>query len=286
MRPIFTMSANSSAFAASASRSSLHRRARARARSPRPRRCASRSGTCRSTTATCSRGRSGGSAPSSPASPPASSMARFEITSLTFMFVCVPLPVCHTNSGNSSSSLPARISSAARDDEVGLVVGELAEVAVHERGGLLEDGHAADHRARHAVVADGEVVERALRLGAPVPVVGHLDRAHAVGLGPRRRVAHTNRTYRLGSGFTRTMRLAHVTVDGVAHDGCEEPGRAREHRGLRIGRHVSRSRSMPRTIAFATSAGWRTLIAPRACASPRACRRSPRSSPGVSVSGG
>ena len=32
----------------------------------------------------------------SPCSPPASSMARFEITSLTFMFVCVPLPVCHT----------------------------------------------------------------------------------------------------------------------------------------------------------------------------------------------
>ncbi len=31
-----------------------------------------------------------------PISPPASSMARFEITSLTFMLVCVPLPVCHT----------------------------------------------------------------------------------------------------------------------------------------------------------------------------------------------
>ncbi len=31
-----------------------------------------------------------------PISPPDSSMARFEITSLTFMLVCVPLPVCHT----------------------------------------------------------------------------------------------------------------------------------------------------------------------------------------------
>ena len=31
-----------------------------------------------------------------PRSPPASSMARFEMTSLTFMFVCVPLPVCQT----------------------------------------------------------------------------------------------------------------------------------------------------------------------------------------------
>ena len=48
-----------------------------------------------------------------PISPPASSMARFEITSFTFMFVCVPLPVCQTNNGNSSGSFPATISSAA-----------------------------------------------------------------------------------------------------------------------------------------------------------------------------
>ena len=48
-----------------------------------------------------------------PRSPPASSMARFEITSLTFMFVWVPLPVCQTYSGNSSSCSPSMISSAA-----------------------------------------------------------------------------------------------------------------------------------------------------------------------------
>ncbi len=34
-----------------------------------------------------------------PSVPPASSMARFEMTSFAFMFVCVPLPVCHTNNG-------------------------------------------------------------------------------------------------------------------------------------------------------------------------------------------
>ena len=39
-----------------------------------------------------------------PMTPPASSIARFEMTSLTFMFVCVPLPVCQTRSGNSPSS--------------------------------------------------------------------------------------------------------------------------------------------------------------------------------------
>ena len=34
-----------------------------------------------------------------PSLPPAISMARFEITSLTFMFDCVPLPVCQTTRG-------------------------------------------------------------------------------------------------------------------------------------------------------------------------------------------
>jgi hypothetical protein len=34
-----------------------------------------------------------------PITPPSISMARFEITSLAFMFDCVPEPVCHTTSG-------------------------------------------------------------------------------------------------------------------------------------------------------------------------------------------
>ncbi len=34
-----------------------------------------------------------------PITPPASSIARFEMTSLAFMFDCVPLPVCQTTSG-------------------------------------------------------------------------------------------------------------------------------------------------------------------------------------------
>ena len=49
-----------------------------------------------------------------PSAPPASSMARLAITSLAFMFDCVPLPVCHTTSGKWSSSSPAMIWSAAR----------------------------------------------------------------------------------------------------------------------------------------------------------------------------
>ena len=49
----------------------------------------------------------------SPREPPSSSLARLASTSLTFMLVCVPEPVCHTTSGNSSSCFPARTSSAA-----------------------------------------------------------------------------------------------------------------------------------------------------------------------------
>ena len=48
-----------------------------------------------------------------PSVPPASSIARFEMTSLAFILVWVPLPVCQTRNGNSASSLPEATSSAA-----------------------------------------------------------------------------------------------------------------------------------------------------------------------------
>jgi len=48
-----------------------------------------------------------------PSTPPARSIARLAITSLTFMFVWVPEPVCQTRRGNSASSTPAATSSAA-----------------------------------------------------------------------------------------------------------------------------------------------------------------------------
>mmetsp|Transcript_1228 Transcript_1228/g.2849 ORF Transcript_1228/g.2849 Transcript_1228/m.2849 type:complete len:259 (+) Transcript_1228:1126-1902(+) len=48
-----------------------------------------------------------------PTTPPRLSMARLEMTSLTFMLVCVPLPVCHTTSGKCSSNLPSMTSRAA-----------------------------------------------------------------------------------------------------------------------------------------------------------------------------
>ena len=69
------------------------------------------------------------------------------------------------------------------DDELGLVGGKLAEILIHERGGLFQDGEGADQLGRHGVAADIEVMQRALRLRAPVNVRGNFDCAHAVGFG-------------------------------------------------------------------------------------------------------
>ena len=46
---------------------------------------------------------------------------------------------------------------------------------------LLQDGVGGDHLARDQVLADAEMLERALRLRAPELVGGHLHLAHAVG---------------------------------------------------------------------------------------------------------
>ena len=67
-----------------------------------------------------------------PRSPPISSLARLAITSLTFMFVWVPLPVCQTTRGNSASCRPAITSSAAAmiaSADRGIL--ELPQVEVH-----------------------------------------------------------------------------------------------------------------------------------------------------------
>ena len=102
------------------------------------------------------------------------------MTSFAFMFVCVPLPVCQTNSGKWSSSLPSMTSSAARDDQIDLVLRQRAELAVGQRGGLLEHAERADHRPGKVLPADAEVMQRSLGLGAPVAVRGDRDLAHAV----------------------------------------------------------------------------------------------------------
>ena len=59
---------------------------------------------------------------------------------------------------------------------------ELSELAMLEPP-AIQALLRADHLAREAMAPDPEVLERALGLGAVQAVVGHLDRAHRVGLG-------------------------------------------------------------------------------------------------------
>ena len=82
-------------------------------------------------------------------------------------------------------------------DELGLLGRELSELLVRERGRLLQDRHAPDHRRWHPVVTDGEVMQRPLGLGAPVAVGGDVDRADAVGLATGRALVAAHRALRL-----------------------------------------------------------------------------------------
>ncbi len=66
-------------------------------------------------------------------------------------------------------------------DEPALLLGELAEVTIHECGSLLEDAERADELGRHHVAANVEMDEGTGGLRAVIAVGGHLDGAHAVG---------------------------------------------------------------------------------------------------------
>ena len=110
-------------------------------------------------------------------------MARLEMTSLTFMLVCVPLPVCQMRKGNWSLSLPAMTSSAAWTMSLAFSAGKLAQILIHQGAGLFQDAEGADQLGRHGVAADVEMQQRTLGLRAPVDVGWDLDLAHAVGFG-------------------------------------------------------------------------------------------------------
>ena len=73
------------------------------------------------------------------------------------------------------------------DQVEGLVVQTTAGVVRCCRA-PLQDRIGGDHLARHQVLPDAEVLERALRLRSPEPVRGNLDLAEAVGFDPD--VAH------------------------------------------------------------------------------------------------
>ena len=118
-----------------------------------------------------------------PMTPPSISIARFEITSLAFMFDCVPEPVCHTTSGKCSSSLPSITSCAAATMALPSLRVEPAEAHVRLGRSALDDAERAHDRLGLPLPADLEIAERALRLRAPIFVGRHLDGAESVGLG-------------------------------------------------------------------------------------------------------
>src|SRR2546422_88863 len=137
-----------------------------------------------------------------PGAPPASWMARLAMTSLAFMFDCVPEPVWKATSGNSSSHLPAITSSAARTMRSALSGGSwpsfrLASGAGRRRGVAARRTEAA----REPRLADEGGPRRAERgderiLRAPPPlepradalVIVHDGDGGALGDEPQRQV--------------------------------------------------------------------------------------------------
>ena len=108
-------------------------------------------------------------------------MAALAITSLTFMLVWVPEPVCHTSSGKCPSSLAVGDVLRGCDDGAGALAVERAEIAVDLGGGALDQAERAHDLDRHALGADAEIVQRALGLRAPELVGGNIERAEGVG---------------------------------------------------------------------------------------------------------
>ncbi len=105
-----------------------------------------------------------------PSTPPASSMARLAMTSLAFMFDCVPEPGLPDVEREVLVELPGRDLLGSLDDERADALGQTTGLVVDLGAGLLEQAHGVDDVAGHALgvrVADGEVVQRALRSGHP-----------------------------------------------------------------------------------------------------------------------
>ena len=115
-------------------------------------------------------------------------MARLEMTSFTFMLVCVPLPVCQMRKRELVVQLAGDDFVGGLHDELRLVGGKFAQILIHQRAGLLQDAEGANQLRRHGVAPDVEMQQRALRLRAPVDIRGDFDLPHAVGFdaGARR----------------------------------------------------------------------------------------------------
>ena len=134
-----------------------------------------------------------------PTTPPASWMARLAITSLAFMFDCVPEPVWNTTSGNSA--VPAAVDHFLRraNDQVGLVRRRAAPSSTLARAAhCLTSAERANDRPSPAEArdADREIVDGALRLRAPQPGRVDEDFTERVLLDPGGRRVHRLASFR------------------------------------------------------------------------------------------
>ena len=141
-------------------------------------------------------------------------------TSLAFMLLWVPEPVCQTTSGNSPASLPSTTSCAACAIASASLGSRPPSPLVHPRRGQLDDAERPDEGGRHALAADAEVLQAALGLGAPVVVGRDLDRPEGVRLHPHVALA---RHARLSS--SRRCRKCAAAARAVNRRWC--PGRNR-----------------------------------------------------------
>ena len=81
-------------------------------------------------------------------------------------------------------------------DEFSLRAIQFAERVVHPSAGQLQNPEGTNEGRRHSVVADFEVVQTALRLGAPVLIAGDFDLPHGVGFNTK--FAHSDSLFLLG----------------------------------------------------------------------------------------
>ncbi len=93
-------------------------------------------------------------------------------------------------------------------DPAGALLVEHAQLAIGQGRCLLDHSEGVHDLDRHAVFADREVRERALRLRAPVAVGRHLDLAHGVALDPG-----------LGTGHADSPDLRAGLYDSGNHEG-------------------------------------------------------------------
>ena len=141
----------------------------------------------------------------SPRVPPRISDARLASTSLTFMLVCVPEPVCQTARGNSAVVPSGERLVGGRDDRVGGPRGEQAERGVDACRRPLDDQQRADQRLGHLLGRDPEVQQRALRLRAPEAIRRHVRWARTC----RARCARVARSWQVSVGASKTT-LSHI----------------------------------------------------------------------------